>query len=229
MYVRHDSSLCAFRPSDKLYSSNLQVDVAKCSVNGVHQIPQWYVRSIVTNVLKIIQSGVGTRRIVLKSVGTIQSLETRNRFVESVECLPDEPDTIDHGVVKPEHWVNWGREEVVHLCADGEMAGGVESEIAFSVAAIDFLVEEEESLLCDDTDDVAGVEPGLEDICGDIATEAARVVSQTGNLCDSVHCWRVRSEIGDHAEKMLARAQKLGDKHHLGGRIWTAWKPRVLT
>lgn len=78
-------------------------------------------------------------------------------------------------MMHPGHGINWRREQTVHLCTDSEVAGRMETEIALGVVAVEFLIEEEEGILCNHTNDVIGIEPGLEDICGDVTTKAARV------------------------------------------------------
>ena len=105
----------------------LLVAVAELAAHGIHQVSEDLVLAGETKCEAVGELHLTRRRAVVKSLSAIDGVLT----AFGIECLPDGPSTVDHGVVKEEDRVVRRRVEVLHLrgSTTDPVAGAVDTEL----------------------------------------------------------------------------------------------------
>lgn len=157
----------------------LQIDVAEWRIpKRVQQILDRPSRRVgLAHVDGIVQAGVAARRVVEQRNGAGNGLG----LVE-VQSLPDPPDAVEHGVVKPEDGVHGRGEEVAGVAADAKVARGVQAQEPLGEAALELVLERlnvRGGAAQGEVEQVARGEPGRCRVGAEVALQAARVVGET--------------------------------------------------
>jgi len=109
-----------------MYTDPLLVTVAELAAHGVHQVGEDLVLAGKAKGNAVGELLLARRRRVVESFSAVDGVLAALR----VECLPDGPHAVDHGVVEEEDRVVRGGVEVLHLrgTATEPVAGAVDTE-----------------------------------------------------------------------------------------------------